>query len=245
MKVAIVGGGRSGEAIANALGARGIAAQMFSRSTGFDVLRDDAVERFRNFDVIIEATSRFTLSGKVATDFFTRSTRALAAAARASNAKHIVLSIVNCEKPELQGYGYFAGKAAQERVAREENPSVTIIRSTQWFEFAEQNLDRFTFGPFTLIPAMKIQPVALHAVAEVIADSVTGERPETSYDVAGTEVTTLWDMTESVRRRSVVLVPLPMPGATWRAIRDGGLLPSSQVERLGPSLPEWVASRTR
>lgn len=77
-----------------------------------------------------------------------------------------------------------AGKAAQERVARVESPGVTIIRSTQWFEFAQQNLDRFTFGPFALIPAMTIKPVALDAVAAVIADTVVGDRTG-SCDVSG------------------------------------------------------------
>lgn len=243
MKIAIVGGGRSGKAIQHALEHRGLTGQLFSRSTGLDILKADAADRLGDVDVIVEATGRFTTSRKVATDFFTRSTRAVGAAARATGARHILLSIVDCEKPELQGYGYFAGKAAQERVAREENPSVTIIRSTQWFEFAEQNLDRFTFGPFALIPAMKIKPVALDAVANVIAESIVGERPATSLDVAGPKIMTLWDMTEKVRRKNIVQVPLPLPGATWRAFRDGGLVPGPEVEQVGPRFTEWLATR--
>ena len=243
MKIAVVGGGRSGKAIQHALEDRGLTGQLFSRSSGFNILRADAADQLGEVDVIIEATGRFTTNRKVATDFFTRSTRAVGAAARAAGAKHILLSIVDCEKPELQGYGYFAGKAAQERVAREENPSVSIIRSTQWFEFAEQNLDRFTFGPFALIPAMKIKPVALDAVAAVVAETVVGDRTG-SCDVAGPEVMTLWEMTEKVRRKGIVQVPLPIPGATWRAFRDGGLVPGSEVEQVGPRFAEWLAAQT-
>ena len=245
MKVAIVGGGRSGTAIHRAMAARRHEAFMFSRSTGFDVLRDDAVARLAGFDVIVEATSLFTLSSKAAISFFTRSTHAIGAAASKSGARHIVLSIVNCEKPELQGYGYFAGKAAQEELARTENPEVTIIRSTQWFEFARQNLDRFTIGPFALVPGMKIQPVALDAVATVIAEAASGERVGTSYEVAGPDVTTLWAMTEKVRKRSFLQIPLPMPGSAWRSFRHGGLLPSPHVEQIGPSFSEWLASTDR
>lgn len=243
MKIAIVGGGRSGKAIQHALEDRGLSAQLLSRSTGFNVLSADAADRLGEVDVIIEAMSRFTTSRKVATDFFTRSTRAVGSAAHATGAKHILLSIVDCEKPQLQGYGYFAGKAVQERVAREENPNVIVIRSTQWFEFAEQNLGRFTFGPFALIPAMKVKPVALDAVAAVIAETIVGERPATSLDVAGPEIMTLWDMTEKVRRRGIVQVPLPLPGATWRAFRDGGLVPGPEVEQVGPRFTEWLATR--
>jgi uncharacterized protein YbjT (DUF2867 family) len=242
VKAAVVGGGISGAAIQTALEARGLDAHLFSRSTGFDVLSDDASARLQGYDVIIEATGIFTLSAKVATDFFTRSTRALSAAARRTGARHILLSIVNCERPELQGYGYFVGKAAQEKAARAENPDVTIIRSTQWFEFAGQNLARFTFGPVALVPAMRLQPVSLAAVAAVIAESASGERPPDSFDVAGPDITTLWDMTAEVRRRGIMQMPLPMPGSTWREFRTGGLLPAQEVERIGPSFSDWLAA---
>ena len=243
MKIAIVGGGRSGRAIQHALADHGLTGQLFSRSTGFDILKADAADRLGDVDVIIEATGRFTTSRKVATDFFTHSTRAVGAAARAAGARHILLSIVDCEKDVLQGYGYFSGKAAQERVARAENPGVTVIRSTQWFEFAEQNLDRFTFGPFALVPRMKIKPVALDAVAAVIAETVVGDRTGTC-DISGPEVMTLWEMTQKVRRNGIVQVPLPTPGTTWRAFRDGGLVPGPDVEQVGPRFGEWLAAQT-
>jgi uncharacterized protein YbjT (DUF2867 family) len=243
MKVAVVGGGRSGQAIEDALVVRGATVQMFSRSTGFDILRDDAVGKLGQFDAIVEATGRFTTSKNVATEFFTRSTRAVSAAARASGAKHVLLSIVSCEKPELHGYGYFAGKAQQERVARLENPSVTIIKSTQWFEFAQQNLDRFSLGPLALILGMKIKPVALTSVAEVIAESVAGVRPDFSYSVSGPEVITLSDLTKRIHPRRLLQLPLLLPGATWREFRTGGLLPSADVEQVGPNFDGWLATR--
>lgn len=93
----------------------------------------------------------------------------MAAIANASGAEHVLLSIVNCEMPEVQGYGYFAGKAAQERTARAVSEYLEIVRSTQWFEFAGQNLERLRVGPVALVPAMTIKPVALSAVASVLA----------------------------------------------------------------------------
>src|SRR5699024_10480793 len=97
---------------------------------------------------------------------------------------------VNCEHPDVQGYGYFAGKAAQESVARIESENVSIIRTTQWFEFAEQNLARLKVGPVSLIPQMTIQPVALAAAAEVIVDFAVGQRKDSTADFAGPEVMT-------------------------------------------------------
>lgn len=242
MRVAVVGGGVSGNAIARAITAQGVDAQLFSRSTGFDVLRDDAVARLTPADVIVEATGQFTTSRKRATDFFVRSTKAVAAAARAADARHILLSIVNCDLPEVQGYGYFVGKTAQERVAREESPKLTIVRSTQWFDFPQQNLDRMKFGPFALVPGMKIKPVALEAVANVIAECVTGVRTGNLVEVAGPEVTTLWDMTNQLPHKSAKPLRLPIPGSMGRAFRDGILVPSDATEVVGPRFSEWLAT---
>ena len=152
MKVAIVGAGDSGKAIKRALQATGAQVTLHSRRTGFDVLRDDGAAALSGADVIVEATGRFTTSKRVATDFFTRSTRAVSAAANALGARHVLLSIVNCDLPEVQSYGYFAGKCTQERLAQDVSKRMSLVRSTQWFEFAEQNMERMRYGPVSLVP---------------------------------------------------------------------------------------------
>lgn len=240
MEVAVVGGGPSGKAIERALLERGATVRLLSRSNGFDVLQADSIERLGQPDVIVEATGRFTMSRSVATDFFTRSTHAVAAAARALDARHLLLSIVNCELPDFQGYGYFAGKTAQERVAREESPNLTIVRSTQWFEFAGQNRERMKLGPISLVPQMTIKPVALDAVAGVIADLATGTRASTLTEIAGPEVTTLWDMTKQLPPARATPLPMPIPGRMGRAFRYGALVPGAEAEVLGPTFSQWL-----
>ncbi len=245
MHVAVLGGGQSGEAIRQALVARGATVEVLSRSTGFDILTADAPARLGDAQAIIEATGRFTASRKIATDFFTRSTLATAAAANASGAHHILLSILNCNLPEVQGYGYFAGKTAQERIARAQSKNLTIVRSTQWFEFAGQNLDRMRLGPIALVPGMTIKPVALDAVAAVVADCALGIRTSTSttIEVSGPEVTTLWKMTMDLPHRKAIPVPLAIPSHTGQAFRDGALVPKNDAEVIGPRFDEWVAQR--
>lgn len=202
-KIAIVGGGISGQAIQRACQARGLEAGLFSRSTGFDVLHDDARTAFPDAEVIIDAAAHFTTSQRVATDFFTLATSRLAAASNALGAHHILLSIVNCDLPQVQGYGYFAGKVAQERVARAESERLTIVRSTQWFDFAGQTLQRMKFGPFAIVPSMRTQPIALDAVAAVIADTAAGE-PSQLREVAGPEVMTLWELTKQIPHPGII-----------------------------------------
>ncbi|PYY39028.1 NADH(P)-binding protein [Curtobacterium sp. MCPF17_046] len=240
MRVVVVGGGISGAAISRAVEARGCSVTELSRSTGFDVLRDDAIAAFDGADVIVEATGQFTTSRKAATQFFTGSTRAIARAADAVGAHHVLLSIINCMRPEVQGYGYFAGKTAQEAVARSVSPRLTIVRSTQWFEFARQNLERMRFGPIALVPGMTIAPVALDAVAAVIAAVVVGERSAREVEVAGPNTTTLWNMTKALPEPGAIPVLLPIPGRMGRAFRAGALLPGRDTEVVGPGFREWL-----
>lgn len=243
MRVAVVGGGISGVAIIRAVEARGCSVRQLSLSTGFDVLRDDATAAFAGADVIIEATGQFTTSRNAATEFFTGSTRAIGRAADALGARHVLLSIVNCMLPEVQGYGYFAGKTAQEAVARSVSQRLTIVRSTQWFEFARQNLKRMRFGPVALVPGMTIAPVALDAVAAVIADVVVGKRSAREIEVAGPDTTTLWTMTTALPDPGVIAVPLPIPGRMGRAFREGVLLPGGDTEVVGQHFREWLPGR--
>ncbi|WP_208321008.1 MULTISPECIES: SDR family oxidoreductase [unclassified Curtobacterium] len=203
------------------------------------MLRDDATAALAGADVIIEATGQFTTSRRAATQFFTGSTRAIGRVAGATGAHHVLLSIVNCMRPEVQGYGYFAGKTAQEAVARSVSPHLTIVRSTQWFEFARQNLERMRFGPVALVPGMTIAPVALDAVAAVIADVVVGERSAREVEVAGPDTTTLWTMTKALPGPGVIPVLLPIPGRIGRAFREGALLPSPGTEVVGPRFRDW------
>ncbi|GAA0963887.1 SDR family oxidoreductase [Frigoribacterium faeni] len=244
MRVAVIGGGVSGNAIVRAVEARGCSATRLSRSTGFDVLRDDARAALAGADVIIEATGRFTTNRKKATAFFTGSTRALSLASRDLGARHVLLSIVNCTRPEVQGYGYFAGKTAQEQAALAASPDLTIVRSTQWHEFVHQNLERMKVGSISLVPGMTIAPVALEAVASVLADVTVADRTDAVIEIAGPETTTLWEMTKAATHGSITPVPVRIPGRLGRAFRDGALLPGAHAEVVGPRFRDWLAAQS-
>lgn len=218
-------------------------ARVHSRSTGFDVLAADGDLDLGKVDVVVEATDIFTQNTDVAKDFFVRSTRAVEAAARRAGAsKHILVSIVNCERPGLRSNGYYAGKAEQERIAREESANLTIVRSTLWHEFARQNIERLRLGPLAVVSAMTVQPVSLDAVAGVVADCAVDDRNGSEYDVAGPEVTTLWKMSKALPHKKALLLPIRVPGAAGRAFRQGALLPGHGVEVIGPNFADWLES---
>ncbi|MEO7125098.1 MAG: NADH(P)-binding protein [Nakamurella sp.] len=248
MRVAIVGGGNSGEAIARAVRERGGDAILLSRSTGFDVLDDAAPGKFHasretdgGIDVFVEATGSTAASANASAAFFGHSTRTVAAAAGMFGARHILLSIVGCYLPAVQGFGYYAGKTAQERIAREASENLTIVRSTQWFEFGQQMLQRLGFGLSALVPSMRIQPIAMDSVADTIASCALEDGHDDVLEVAGPEVMTLRELVRRLPHRPPVVLPLAIPSQWGRAFRNGTLLPSSSAIIMGPTLDEWLA----
>ena len=192
MKVAVVGAGDSGKAIKRALQATGAQVTLHSRRTGFDVLRDDGAAALSGADVIVEATGRFTTSKRVATDFFTRSTRAVSAAANALGARHVL-----------------------------------------------------RYGPVSLVPSMRMRPVSLDSVADTVAQAALSETDGQTYQVAGPEVMTLWEMTAQLPSLVARPVPLVVPTGWGLAFRRGALVPGDDVPAAGPTYAQWLQERRR
>ncbi|MFJ4297593.1 hypothetical protein [Curtobacterium sp. NPDC089689] len=242
-RVAVIGGGRSGAAIAAAIERAGGSPVLLSPSRGFDVTRDDVESAIGDAIAVVEATGRFTTSRRRASAFFTASTKAVSDATNRTGARHVLLSIAQCTRPDVQGYGYFAGKTAQETLARSTSRHLRIVRSTQWFEFTEQNLERMRSGPIALVPGMLIQPVALDSVADVIAAAALDADHAPVDEVAGPDTTTLWSMTRRLGGHRPWPLPLPIPGRLGSAFRGGALLPGPDAVVQGPSFAEWLANR--
>jgi uncharacterized protein YbjT (DUF2867 family) len=99
-------------------------------------------------------------------------------------------------------------------------------------------------GPFPLVPAMTIKPVALDAVAEVIAECATGARSGPLHEVAGPEMTTLWRMTRQLPGKCGTPIPLAIPTRYGRAFRGGTLVAGDGVEVVGPTFSEWLSTRS-
>ena len=71
---------------------------------------------------------------------------------------------------------------------------MTIVRTTQWFEFGAQVLQRNRLGPLGLVPGMRIKPIALEAAARVVAETASGKRAGDLVEISGPEEMTLWEL---------------------------------------------------
>ena len=105
-------------------------------------------------------------------DFFTRSATTLLSEATAARVKnYVLLSIVGVDG--IEDDGYLRGKHLQEQLVAASGSLFTIVRATQFHEFAEGIVDSLMVDGQVHAPDAMIQPVAAAEVAAVVARVAT------------------------------------------------------------------------
>jgi uncharacterized protein YbjT (DUF2867 family) len=245
MRIAVAGGtGTVGRHVVAALRAHGQEPVVLARADGVDVRSGSGLEAaLAGVEAVVDALSVTTLAEDESIDFFTTTTRRLLDAARRAGVRHhVALSIVGVDRAP---HGYYAGKLAQERLVEAADLPWTILRTTQFHEFAAQMLDRAKVGPLHIAPRMRTQPVAAREVGEHLAVLAGGDPAGRTADLAGPREESLVRMVREYARttgRRGWIPAVPLPGPFGRAQRDGSLLPDGSATRVGPTFEEWLRS---
>src|SRR6186713_3085989 len=137
MKVVVIGGsGLIGKKLVPILRQRGHEAVAASPSSGVNSLTSEGLARaLAGANVVIDVTNSPSWEDAAVLDFFETSTRnLLAAEAAAGVGHHVALSVVGTER--LLESGFFRAKLAQENLIKASPIPYTIVRATQFFEFA-------------------------------------------------------------------------------------------------------------
>lgn len=242
MRIAIAGGtGVVGSRVVRLAEEAGHETLVLSRSRGVDLAAGSGLD-LRGVDAVVDASGPATTSAAKSRTFFEAVTRGLLRAeADAGVAHHIALSIVGAAGIAR---GYYAGKALQEQVIAASGRPWTILRTTQFFEFAEQNA--MALGPWRILPRMRSRPLAAETVAERLLEIAEGPPLGNAPDLAGPDEIAMAELLREILRargeRPRVL-EVPLPGGFGRALRDGSILPGPEAEIRGPSAAEWIAAR--
>ena len=229
-KVLVTGGtGVLGRRVVDLLEVEGVETLVLSRSGRAGTIRGDLLtgggleDAVRGTDTIIHcASSPFRKARRVDVE---GTRRLLGAAARAGVSHLVYISIVGIDR--TSSYPYYGIKLQTEGVIESSPVPHTVLRATQFYDLvlaAMRVLDRLPVMP---VPSGLLgQPIDVGEVAGRLVEISLGEPAGRVPDIGGPEVRTLTDAARAYlavtgsRKR---VVPVPLPGKTVRAMRDGAL----------------------
>ncbi len=245
MRIAVIGGtGLVGRCTMESLERAGHDAVGVARSTGVDVTTGAGLDlALVGVDAVIDVTNTAATEAVAAEEFFgSVSRQLLAAEKRAGVGHHVALSIVGID--DVGGNAHYAGKRRQEQVVTAGPVPFTILRATQFFEFAEMVVGWTRQGDTVVVPPLLVQPVAVTDVGHELADIAAGPAQGRVRELAGPERQDLVDMarrTLAVRGQSITLVPSWSDGPFSAEMAGEVLLPGPDADIAGTTFDSWLA----
>ena len=247
MRFAVIGAtGQIGSKVVELLRAAGHDVIGASRSTGVDVLTGEGVaDVVAGADVLVDVTNSPSFEDEPVLAFFTASSANLvAAAASASVGHYVALSIVGVEG--LPDSGYMRAKVVQEHTIMQSGLPYTIVRATQFHEFADLIVGSLTVGDEIRVPDAGIQPIAAADVSAYVADVAQGPPVNGVVELGGPEKMTFADLARAVLtaggKRAAVVVD---PSATYfgTPVDATSLVTTLDSAVLAPTrLIDWLAT---
>lgn len=244
MRLAVAGGtGLVGRMVVDVARERGHDVVVLARSEGVDLTTGTGLaDRLQGVGAVVDVTNHPSQKRAAAEGFFGAVTGTLLAAEAAVGVgHHVVLSIVGIDDVDT---GYYAGKRRQEQVVGEGPVPWSVLRATQFHEFAEQVLGFATVGPVSLVPRMLCQPVAAREVAKALVALAETDPVGRAPELAGPEQHQLVDLARrfsAARRLGRHVVPVRLPGRAGAAMRSGALTPSGEGPRGTLTFADWLA----
>lgn len=247
MKIMVIGGsGLIGKKLVINLRRQDHEVIAASPSTGINTITGEGLtEAIAGVQVVVDVANSPSFEDAAVLEFFkTGSRNLLTAAATVGVRHHVALSIVGTDR--LPASGYFRAKMAQEELIKTSAIPYTIVRATQFFEFAGGIAQSATDGQAVRLPPALMQPIAADDVAAALADVAVAEPLNRTINLAGPEPIR---MDEFVRRflkasgdpRHVTTDP--HAGYFGAAVDDQSLTPED-TPRIGPTrFDDWL-SRT-
>jgi uncharacterized protein YbjT (DUF2867 family) len=188
MKIVVIGGtGFIGTKLVNNLRERGQEVVAASPSSGVDTFTGEGLaEALTGAQVVVDVANAPSWGDKAVMEFFqTAGRNLLAAEAVAGERHHVALSLVGADR--LPANGYLRAKVAQENLIKESGIPFTIVRSTQFFEFAKGLVESATEGQTVRLSPALMQPVAADDVAALLSEVALAEPSNDTIEIGGPE----------------------------------------------------------
>lgn len=188
MKIVVIGGtGLIGSKLVNKLRQFGHTAIPASPASGVNTITGEGLkETIKDTDVVVDVSNSPSFEDKAVLEFFQKSTSNLLAAETSAGVKHhVAMSVVGADR--LPDSGYLRAKVAQEELIKASGVPYSILRSTQFFEFADKIAQAGMINGEVHIPTAEFQPIATDEVVAALTDVVIGAPVNGIVEVAGPE----------------------------------------------------------
>jgi len=202
MKITVVGAsGLIGTKVVELLKAEGNDVVASSSSSGVDVLTGAGLsDALAGADALVDVTNSPSFEAGPVMEFFTRSATNLVDAARRARVGHYVaLSIVGVDG--LPDSGYMRAKVAQEKIITESGIPYSIVRATQFAEFADAIMESMTVANEVRVPDALIQPIPADEVASAVARAAIAKPRNGIVNVGGPQKITFEQMARDALAR--------------------------------------------
>src|SRR5262245_30943423 len=137
MKVVVIGGsGLIGSQVVERLTEHGHEAVSASLQSGVNTITKEGLDEvMKAADVVVDVSNSPSFADDDVMAFFSTSTTNLIEAEKSAGVQHhVALSIVGCDR--APDSGYLRAKVAQEKLIAGSGVPYSIVRATQFFEFA-------------------------------------------------------------------------------------------------------------
>src|SRR5260370_27146755 len=188
MKIVVIGGsGLIGKKVVTNLRQHGDEVVAASPSSGVNTVTGEGLaQALASAQVVVDVANAPSWEDNAVLAFFETSGRnLLAGEAAAGVGHHVALSVVATDR--LLASGYFRAKMAQEKLIKASPIPYTIVRATQFFEFAGGIAQLATERQTVRLPSVLMQPIAADDVAAVMADVALAKPLNGMFDLAGPE----------------------------------------------------------
>ncbi|MER5951959.1 NAD(P)H-binding protein [Streptomyces sp. NPDC001904] len=248
-RIAVAGAtGTVGTKISARLTAAGHTVVPVSRAAGVDLRTGAGLkEALAGADAVIDAANAFPSDPAAdVVEAVAGATRLLLDTARDLGVgRFLLVSICNIENPVFDTNPYYVAKREQEKAVAASGLRGTVVKTTQWHEFAT-NPAAVAFGEGAVtVGDWLIQPVAADVVADVVAELVVADDAPEIVELSGPETVRLPELTARLLAargddRPVTTVPAAVP-----ELSEGAQLAPATARIVGPTIEEWLRTQAR
>lgn len=246
MKVAVIGAtGTAGSRVVQRLKEKDVSVVEVSRSKGVDLISGEGLsEALSGVDAAVDASNAFPSDESMGLgEALTTATRHVVdACARQGVSRLVFLSILGIETPVFDEFPYYVAKREQEEIVGNSNLDATILKTSQWYEFAT-NPAAVTFDDDeVLVQDWLVQPVAADTVADVLVQEATSSSSKSLLSITGPEKIRLPELTRRILETLGDRRPVRTIEPSLAALSDGVLLAPKDAKVMGPDVDGWLGS---